>query len=173
VSRAARARPFVVEVGSLRRRPGSRLPVQRSAELAGLRVVDAGVPDGAEVTVDVEAEGVPDGVVVTGTIAAAWEGTCRRCLRAVEGTVAVRVMEVFDPHPVEGETYPLEGDRIDLEPLARQTVLLELPLAPLCRPDCPGLCPRCGSDRSEVDCGCDLTVRDPRWSALDELRFDS
>ncbi len=173
MTRPARTRPFVVEVGAVRRRPGSRLAVQRAAELDGLRVVDAAVPAGAEVTVDVEAQGVPDGVVVTGTIGARWEGACRRCLRPVEGLVAARVTEVFDPHPVEGETYPLEGDQIDLEPLARQTVLLELPLAPLCRPDCPGLCPRCGVDRNEVDCGCDLTVRDERWAALDELRFDS
>ena len=60
-------------------------------------------------------------------------------------------------------------DEIDLEPLARETVVLELPQAPLCREDCLGLCPDCGVDRNEGTCSCE-PPRDPRWSVLDELR---
>ena len=67
------------------------------------------------------------------------------------------------------EAYPLTGDELDLEPLARDAVLLELPLAPLCAEDCQGLCPTCGANRNTE------TVRlrpaaDPRWAALDALR---
>ena len=57
--------------------------------------------------------------------------------------------------PVDGETYPLEGDEIDLEQLVRDTVLLDLPAAPLCRDDCAGLCPACGADRNRARCDCD------------------
>ena len=46
---------------------------------------------------------------------------------------------------------PSPGDQLDLEPMVREAVLLELPLAPLCRPDCAGLCPECGANRNEVD----------------------
>jgi uncharacterized protein len=82
------------------------------------------------------------------------------------------VLEVFEEKPVDGETRLLEVDRIDLEPLARETVLLELPLAPLCREDCAGLCAECGADRNTVDCGHALVTTDARWSALDQLTFE-
>ena len=51
------------------------------------------------------------------------------------------------------EAYPLSGDELDLEPLARDAVLLELPLAPLCSEDCRGLCPVCGANRNTEPCG--------------------
>jgi uncharacterized protein len=50
-------------------------------------------------------------------------------------------------------------------------IFLELPLAPLCRPDCQGLCPECGADKNEAPCECPGPV-DPRWATLDALRFD-
>jgi uncharacterized protein len=85
------------------------------------------------------------------------------------GTLEGTVREVFEDPFEEGETYPLAHDEIDLEPLARETVVLELPQAPLCREDCLGLCPHCGVDRNEGTCSCE-PPRDPRWSVLDELR---
>jgi uncharacterized protein len=56
-----------------------------------------------------------------------------------------------------------------LRPLVRDALLLELPLAPLCRPDCRGLCARCGADLNAGPCSC-VADRDPRWGALDALR---
>jgi uncharacterized protein len=51
----------------------------------------------------------------------------------------------------------------------RDAIVLELPMAPLCRDDCRGLCPQCGADRNEADCGC-VAPADPRWANLDVLR---
>jgi uncharacterized protein len=70
---------------------------------------------------------------------------------------------------LDDEAYPLAGDVLDLEPLARDAVLLDLPLAPLCAEDCLGLCPQCGINRNEETCSCEEPA-DPRWSALDSLR---
>ena len=67
------------------------------------------------------------------------------------------------------EAYPLRGDELDLEPLARDAVILELPLAPLCSEGCLGLCPTCGANRNTEPCAC-APPSDPRWSALDALR---
>ena len=53
--------------------------------------------------------------------------------------------------------------------MARDAVLLELPLAPLCSEDCRGLCPQCGINRNVADCEC-VPAGDPRWSVLDTLR---
>ena len=72
--------------------------------------------------------------------------------------------ELFEQDSDLEETYPLHGDQIDLEPLARDAVLLELPLTPLCAEDCQGLCSTCGASRNEGDCEHDGRLRegDPR-----------
>jgi uncharacterized protein len=67
------------------------------------------------------------------------------------------------------ETYRLVDDQLDLEPLVRDAVLLELPQAPLCRADCRGLCATCGANRNLEPCAC-RPPGDPRWAVLDVLR---
>lgn len=161
--------PFVVSVGQLLRAPGDRRKEVRSGPLPGLAVTASAVPEGAEVTVEVTLDAVPGAVVATGRVIAPWTGPCRRCLADTSGTIAVDVREVFEEEPDPEQTYPIEGDRLDLEPLARDTVLLELPLAPLCREDCAGICPTCGADRNVAPCGCVEAPKDPRWAALDAL----
>jgi uncharacterized protein len=89
----------------------------------------------------------------------------------VEGTLKVDVQELFEATPREGESYPLGHDRVDLEPLARESLILDLPLVPLCREDCRGLCPTCGKDLNEGHCGCLPAAADVRWAALDVLRL--
>ena len=59
---------------------------------------------------------------------------------------------------------------VDADALAREVLVLGLPLAPLCRPDCAGLCQTCGADLNLGDCGCPPVDADPRWAALDALR---
>jgi uncharacterized protein len=175
-------RPFVVEVGNLIRNPGTRLRVERSGHLPGLSVLGVSVPPDAEVSVDVTIEGMDDrSLVANGRVSTRWTAECSRCLRPISGTVTAEVRELFED-PARGapegdgsavgdeDIYPLHGEQVDLEPLARDAVLLALPPAPLCAEDCAGLCPVCGSDRNEADCGCDTTVRDERWAALDVLK---
>lgn len=161
--------PFVVSVGHMLRAPGDRRREVRRGPLPGLAVTGSAVPDDAEVTVEVMLDAVPSAVVATGRISAPWVGACRRCLAEASGTVSIDVREVFEEHPDPEQTYPLKGDQIDLEPMARDAVLLELPLAPLCRDDCAGICATCGADRNVAPCTCDTAPKDPRWAALDVL----
>jgi uncharacterized protein len=112
------------------------------------------------------------GIQVTGSVAAPWEGECRRCGGKVAGRVVADVHERYVPADriaEDDDAYPLDGDELDLEPLARDAVLLELPLAPLCSEECLGLCPTCGANRNVTVCYCPPET-DPRWSALDSLR---
>ena len=164
--------PLTVGVADLLRSPGSHRDEHLEAVLDDLEVLGSVVPDGAAVSLDVRLEAVNEGVVVKGAVTAPWLGECRRCLRPVEGRLSAEVLEVFEDEPVEGETSKLDVDRIDLEPLAREAVLLELPLAPLCADDCAGLCPTCGAELDGADCGHAVTPRDERWAALDQLTFD-
>jgi uncharacterized protein len=163
---------LVVHVGDLLKRPGTRKPVHREVVLRDVAVSVARVPDEAPVEVDAVLESMADSVVASGAARAPWRATCRRCLREIEGTARAEFREVFERHPTEGETWPLSGDQADMTEMVREEMVLALPLAPLCRDDCRGLCPECGADRNEVDCGHAVADADPRWAALDDLKFD-
>ena len=165
-------RPFLVNVADLVRRPGARRRELVVGELGGLRVGEASVPAGAEVSVDALLEWVSDGVLASGVTSAPWVGECRRCLGPVGGHLRVEFRELFEESAREGESYPLRTDHIDLAPLAREALVLDLPLAPLCAEDCHGLCPTCGADLNRGVCNCATAVGDPRWAALDVLRGD-
>ena len=132
------------------------------------------MPEGSDAAADVELDSVLGGIEVAGQVRAPWTGVCRRCLQELQGELVADVRELYRPvsasEPPDEETYPLVGDHLDLAPLVRDAILLELPIAPLCRSDCAGLCPTCGVDRNEVACGCQAGPTDPRWSALDALR---
>jgi uncharacterized protein len=168
--------PWLVPITSLRRSLGNRRHELRSGPIDELRVADSRVPSGAEASADLTLDSVDGGIEVAGTVLAPWEGECRRCLKPVSGTVGAEVREVYRPRPPgeppdqDEETYPLSGELLDLRPLVRDAILLELPIAPLCGEDCEGLCPTCGADLNDGPCGCPPPSGDPRWAALDVLR---
>ena len=95
-----------------------------------------------------------------------WTGDCRRCLGPVEGYAEAEIREIFEARPTEGETYRLDGEQIDLEPMVRDAVLLALPLAPLCSSDCQGPAPEVFPTGPPDD---EAVVVDPRWAALRDL----
>lgn len=168
-------------IADVRRRPGTQRPLARElpAHVLGALVTSAAQVDpDAEVVLDgtVEATGVD--IVLTGTVTFPWEGECRRCLQPVEGEVTADLREIFEPTPVEGETWPVEGDAIDLAPVLREVVLLTLPLVPLCSEDCVGPDPErfpATVEADDADPGDEEAAEppaDPRWAALDALRFE-
>ena len=173
--------PFVVHVAKLRRTRGTRWhelrtgPVDPEGVLVPRFLGDSTVPDGAAAVCEVTLESFAGGVMVTGTVAAPWSGMCRRCAVPVGGMLRIAVRERFtEPgagygDPDDDEAYPIVEDELDLAPMVRDAVVLELPLAPLCREDCRGLCPHCGADRNHESCDCSAP-RDPRWASLDVLR---
>ena len=119
---------------------------------------------------DVLLESVQGGILATGTVSGDWEGECRRCLALAKGKVVTGVRELYEPGGDPEVTYPIVKDQIDLVPMARDAILLELPIAPLCRQGCKGLCPMCGANLNETSCGCSSDDADPRWAVLDQLR---
>ena len=170
---------LLVGVTELRRRPGTQREVHVATPLEGLAISSAHVPEGSEVDVDGTLESIEGAVTMSGTVTAPWVGECRRCLEPVEGTLEVTLSEVFEVKPTDGETYPIEGDDVDLGPVVRDAVLLSLPLAPLCRPDCVGPAPESFptvvADEAAGDGpggAADGREPDPRWAGLDQLKFD-
>lgn len=171
-ARITPASQLVVDVLEVRRRTGSRRPFSAVTVYDDLVAGDFSVVDG-RLAVDLVIEAVTEGVSATGTVTGQWTGPCRRCLEPVGADFEAEVREIFERHPVEGETWPIEDDRIDLAPVIREAALLALPLAPLCGDDCAG--PEPDRFPTTVAADVDLTPEvapDPRWAALDELRFD-
>lgn len=169
------ANPWLIPITALRRNPGTRRHEERAGRVGELAVAGSVVPADAEVTAMAVLDSVGGGIEVSAELRAPWQGECRRCLRPLSGDLHCDVRELYRPRaPGEGpdadeETYPLNGDTLDLGPLIRDALLLELPIAPVCQADCQGLCPTCGADLNEGPCGCEA-VSDPRWAVLDVLR---
>jgi uncharacterized protein len=80
------------------------------------------------------------------------------------------VGELFQLVLTDPDAFEIVGDQIDLGAMIREHILLDAPVAPLCRPDCVGLCPTCGIDLNLSTCDCVAADVDPRWEALSQLK---
>jgi DUF177 domain-containing protein len=170
--------PLVLDTRDLPRRPGAMRTLNRTVPApADLGVEMIGVPEGADVNLDLRLESVSEGVLVSGTISVSLQGECGRCLAEIHQELAVPILELFayensttDETTDEDEVGRMQGDLIDLEPALRDAVVLALPVNPLCRQDCPGLCPECGVRWDELPEDHTHEQIDPRWAALGKLK---
>jgi uncharacterized protein len=168
------ANPWKVDLRELGRRAGSLQELDRTAPAPGnWRLELIGVPEGAPVHLLLRLESVMEGVLVSGEIEAPVAGSCARCLEPVEDTLVLDVQELFaypgsttEATSEEDEVRLIEGDFLDLEPLARDTIVLNLPLAPVCSDDCQGLCVGCGQRLDDLPADHSHEVVDPRWAGL-------
>ena len=168
--------PLVLVTHELDRRPGSMITLVRDVPApADLGTDVIGVTQGSALALDLRLESVMEGVLVTGSVTGVASGECIRCLGELEQTVRVQLTELFtypgqrdDEDVDEDEVHELVGDLIDLEPVVRDAVVPALPFRPVCRVDCPGLCPQCGA-RLADDPGHQHDSVDPRWAALQGL----
>ena len=116
------------------------------------------------------------GVRVEGSLNALIRLTCRRCLTESEQRFEVPyrffVEPGLEPDAADEGLYPLqrEEDFLDLGPMVREELLVVVPEYSLCREECRGLCPRCGSDLNSDACDCETSELDPRWEVLRKLR---
>src|SRR6185312_6970432 len=164
---------LVLDTHELGRRAGAMRVVQATVDApADLGIAVFGVPPGSPVELDLQLESVVEGVLVTGTATVEVRGECVRCLGEVSGQLEVDIQELFVYPGVEPDddlASRLQGDLIDLEPLLRDEVVLDLPFQPLCREACLGLCAECGADlNGDPDHSHDAPI-DPRWAKLSAL----
>ncbi|UQE77005.1 YceD family protein [Gordonia sp. PP30] len=139
-----------------------------------------GIPAGGEIEFDLRLESVSEGVLVTGTVSAATEGQCGRCLEPLGDEVDVFLTELFaypdsatEQTTDEEDVARLIDDEVDLEQFVIDLVGTELPLSPVCDADCPGLCVECGVRLADAEPDHGHDIIDPRWAALaDKLKGD-
>ena len=123
-----------------------------------------------------------EGILATAQVKTQVRVHCRRCLADVEASVELHLEEQFRPSIdiISGRPIPLEDGQeeatrtderhmLDLTEVVRQNLMLALPMSPLCRADCRGLCPVCGQNLNDGDCACQPTEGDSRLSVLRDL----
>lgn len=157
-----------VPVGDLLGSPGKERPFAGSATV-NLRLGDI-VVDGP-MDVEGNAEGQLDSVHAAFTASADAKFVCTRCLTVWEDRVVATADQYFRTSPDEDGYAIVEGS-IDLTGPAQDEVALALPVAPLCRKDCKGLCPTCGTDLNSAPCEGHGDDSDSPFASLKDL-FDS
>jgi len=123
------------------------------------------------------------GILVEGVLNTEVELTCSRCLKLFRCPLTLKITEEYFPtvDVVSGTPLPVpdelgcftidENHELDLTEAVRQYALLAVPMKPLCRPDCAGLCPFCGQDLNLGECQCLPPEADPRWAKLKHIGF--
>ena len=125
---------------------------------------------------------VPTGVLVRADVSVLVDAACSRCLSPFSYPVDISFEEVYHqqldlvnggrlPEPDDPDAFRIGPDNtIDIKEAVRQYSEVAAEMQPLCRPDCPGICPVCGQDLSIGECSCDRTPIDSRWAALAALK---
>lgn len=167
-----RTSPFLIDVSELLRRPGSSKELRFAAPIGDAGVPLATVAADADVAFDLRLESLVEGIRVRGTARPPVRVECARCLKVLDADPSVEIDDLFviGASRDDDDVFAIEDDTIDLEPAIRDAVMLALPVNPLCREDCRGLCTTCGADRNDVDCGHSEQRVDVRWEALARLR---
>ena len=122
-------------------------------------------------------------ILVRGSVSGEVKLACARCLKEFEARImekvdielrpALDLERVASERELGSDDLNIEffrGDALDVGHLAAEQISLAIPMKPLCKNDCSGICPACGEDRTLGTCGCEPDT-DPRWSALKDLKF--
>ena len=162
-----------VDVRDLVGHPGASRATRVHRPVTGMAIELARVPDDRPVDAELLLESVIEGIYVSGEVSGEMDLSCGSCLKPIERPFTVEVHELFaapgtaDPD----EDYGLSPEGvIDIEPMLRDAVVLTMPFSPRCKPDCKGLCPRCGGDRNLGECACESET-DARWDVLASIEF--
>ena len=128
---------------------------------------------------------ISEQVYFQGDVEGVMELPCGRCLDSVRDPFVVTMRVVYLPPSSQAaaesterldtsdelDLYIHDGIMIDLQPFIYDQIMLAIPMQPLCRPACAGLCQVCGGNKNEVACTCQVDEFDPRFTLLKQLHF--
>ncbi len=120
-------------------------------------------------------ENISGAVVLGARVTGSANTTCARCMKPITAEFDYEFEEHISNSKAADEDddiIVISGSTVDVAEVALNNFLVEAPMRYLCKPDCKGLCPRCGADRNAADCGCEDGIVDPRLSVLDDLFKD-
>ncbi|XEC97066.1 DUF177 domain-containing protein [Paenibacillus tarimensis] len=154
---------------------GTRLSIRETMNVEALLRNNKDVLNASPLEIRLEAYAEQSVVHVQGELIIELELACSRCLEPTAEKIVIPFFERFRSAAAaaageeDEDIIDSEDDRIDLKPYVEESLLLHVPFVPLCREACGGLCPQCGSNLNESQCGCINERVDPRFAALKEL----
>ncbi len=159
-------------LSSIMDRPGESLSFQTSVDLSDL-LYGTSYPVSEPVRAEGTVRNTAGVLVMSGSIQTCIHGTCDRCAsdfdREVQIPIQVVLVQELSNEENEDEwVFPLEGDAADLEDIVRTVFVLNMDNKLLCKPDCLGMCCRCGKNLNDGPCDCQKEP-DPRFAALRQL----
>lgn len=119
-----------------------------------------------------------DEIIFQGNVSTLIEAECARCLELFEKEISsklqfvIQFLDVGGPEDTGDDDFvvlPRTREDYDITDRVRESIILELPYKPLCEVGCKGLCPMCGENLNETDCGCTQDKTDERWDTLRQL----
>lgn len=145
-------KPHYIDVTKILEHPGEEMAFSGAVKLApaklGAEVIEFPLPSDVEVVFS----GAGHGVVITGTALGRFRLRCSRCLEKFDFEAAVDIEElamVGGGEPGREDAFPISEGRIDLAAVVYQNIIVEVPIKPLCRRECAGLCPDCGKNLND------------------------
>ncbi|MDR1355081.1 MAG: YceD family protein [Propionibacteriaceae bacterium] len=143
---------LVLNTHELSRRAGELKQVRHTVGApADLGVEMVGVLENSPIELDLTLQSAGDGILVTGTAKAHLNGSCVRCLNTFEYDASFNITQLYyyPGRETDEDAHYVVDDQIDLDPALREAIVLELPINPLCLPQCYGLCCECGFNLNE------------------------
>jgi uncharacterized protein len=164
-----------LELGRLRHDLGYCLPLELRADCDPVAYGYNNMLFNEPLILHGQAENIAGEIQVTGLLSAGLTINCSRCNTVFQLRLSLPFQEIYSSLDVpldeagEQDIHFFNGPGIDLTPEALRALFAELPMKPLCREDCRGLCPVCGVDLNLRQCSCEIKEIDPRWEMLRDL----
>ncbi len=161
-----------LNVAEIRKHLTGKKLLKFEAEPAELDIIETELSITGKVRIEGEISNVGDVLLLKAQVGATVNRVCSRCLKEFEAESVADVVEKYYPSGspgVENDAYVYEADVVDITEPLREGLLLAEPLKVLCKEDCLGICPVCGTDRNVCPCSCDTDTVDPRLAALKQF----
>ena len=161
----------LIDVGVFNRSQADSKKYSLSEPMPGLEVMGENMPFVEPVKAELLVTGSDASLTAEGQVTGRLSLRCVRCLESFDYNFSVPFREVYSRKPSgeTGEEILFSGDFIELGPEIQKAIILTLPMKPLCREDCQGLCPTCGCDLNNSKCDCTGEDLDPRFSVLQDF----
>ena len=161
-----------VNVAEIKKRLVGEKTLAYDLELSELEITSEDLDVVGTVRLDGKLSNAGDVLLLEAVMKTRVKRMCGRCLKDFEGDLVAEVIEKFYPDSaenIEQDAFVYDSDVIDITEPLRESLLLAEPIQALCKQDCRGLCPVCGADLNDGDCGCDRFTVDPRLAALKQF----
>ena len=122
------------------------------------------------IDLELQVENTGKEYVASGRVQTSVQLSCGRCLKEIAYPIDIPVLfDIVEGTDPSGEAVVFQGEWVDVSPRIAEVIYLALPMVPLCKEDCQGLCSQCGADLNTTTCDCKHDDIDPRWEKLKHL----